>query len=90
MRLIMQAAFNGHRVVINSGGEAKGEKDIVDEVRELQAGGSFGSIVGRNAFQRPKQEAIKLLHQIQDSLTPESNATLLARSAKDVKLDSYE
>ena len=66
MRLIMQAAFNGHRVVINSGGEAKGEKDIVDEVRELQAGGSFGSIVGRNAFQRPKQEAIKLLHQIQD------------------------
>lgn len=65
-RLVVQAAFNGHRIVINSGGEAKDEQEVLHEVRSLKAGGSFGSIVGRNSFQRPKEEGIKLLHAIQD------------------------
>ncbi len=29
-------------------------------------GGGFGSIIGRNSFQRPKAEAIRLLQQIMD------------------------
>lgn len=66
VRLIMRAAFNGHRVVINSGGEARETEAILEEVRQLNAGGSFGSIVGRNAFQRPHDEAVQLLHKIQD------------------------
>ena len=34
---------------------------------ELRAkGGGFGSIVGRNAFQRPKAESVELLHKIMD------------------------
>ena len=66
-RLVMKAAFNGTRVVINSGGEAKGEEEVLKEVQELAKGGSFGSIVGRNSFQRPNDEAVELLHKIQDA-----------------------
>jgi class I fructose-bisphosphate aldolase len=35
-------------------------------VAEIAAGGAFGSIMGRNAFQRPKAEAIQLLHTVMD------------------------
>lgn len=66
IKIVMKAAFNGKRVVINSGGEAKEEQEILKEVHELKEGGSFGSIVGRNAFQRPQTEAIALLNKIQD------------------------
>jgi class I fructose-bisphosphate aldolase len=65
-RLVMQSAFDGHRIVINSGGPAKGTEAILDEIRQLKDGGSFGSIVGRNTFQRPLKAAIELLHKIQD------------------------
>lgn len=65
VRHCVQSAFNGRRIVIFSGGEAKSESDILGEIREIAAGGGFGSIVGRNAFQRPKSDAIKLLEKIQ-------------------------
>jgi class I fructose-bisphosphate aldolase len=61
VRHVVQSAFNGKRIVIFSGGEAKGTDDVLEEVRGLAAGGAFGSIMGRNAFQRPRAEAIKLL-----------------------------
>ncbi|HEU4536755.1 MAG TPA: class I fructose-bisphosphate aldolase, partial [Polyangiaceae bacterium] len=64
VRHVVQSAFNGKRIVIFSGGEAKGADDVVAEVRELARGGSFGSIMGRNAFQRPRAEALKLLHDV--------------------------
>lgn len=64
-RHVIQSAFGGRRIVIFSGGEAKGEEDVIKEIAALAAGGGFGSIVGRNAFQRPKGEAIKLLEKIQ-------------------------
>ena len=65
-RHVMESAFNGKRVTIFSGGAAKGTEDVLEEVKGLAAGGSFGSIMGRNAFQRPKAEAIELLHQVMD------------------------
>ena len=68
-KLVVKSAFDGHRIVINSGGEAKDEEEILEEVRQLAAGNSFGSIVGRNSFQRPKDESIALLHKIQDIYT---------------------
>jgi class I fructose-bisphosphate aldolase len=64
IRHVVQATFGGKRVVIFSGGEAKGTEDVLAEVRELAAGGSFGSIMGRNAFQRPRAEALKLLAEV--------------------------
>jgi class I fructose-bisphosphate aldolase len=65
-RHVVQSSFNGRRIVIFSGGEAKGDEAVLQEVRELAAGGSFGSIMGRNAFQRPKDQALKLLNEVQD------------------------
>lgn len=67
VRHVIQSSFNGKRVVIFSGGEAKGTEDVLKEVKEIAHGGGFGSIMGRNAFQRPKKEAIALLHSVQDA-----------------------
>lgn len=66
-RHVVQACFAGKRIVIFSGGEAKGTEDILKEVKELAQGGAFGSIMGRNAFQRPKKEAIELLHNVMEA-----------------------
>ena len=63
---VVQSCFNGKRVVIFSGGEAKGTEDILNEVRGLRDGGAFGSIMGRNSFQRPHDEAVKLLRDVMD------------------------
>lgn len=63
---VVESAFNGRRIVIFSGGAAKSMEDVLAEVRGLAGGGAFGSIMGRNAFQRPKAEAIALLHQVMD------------------------
>jgi len=60
----VQSAFNGKRIVIFSGGEAKGTPEILAEVEELARGGAFGSIMGRNSFQRPRGEAIQLLRDV--------------------------
>jgi len=64
---VVQACFAGKRIVIFSGGEAKGTDALINEVKELAQGGGFGSIMGRNAFQRPKKEAIQLLKDVQDA-----------------------
>ncbi|WP_437959750.1 class I fructose-bisphosphate aldolase [Sorangium sp. So ce119] len=63
-RHVVQATFNGKRVVIFSGGESRSTEAVLDDVREMAAGGSFGSIMGRNAFQRPRAEALKLLADV--------------------------
>jgi len=64
---VVKSCFNGRRIVIFSGGEAKDSADaVVDEIKQIAAGGGFGSIMGRNAFQRPRDEAIKLLDRIID------------------------
>lgn len=61
---IKQTTFGGRRLVIFSGGGAKSNEEVLDEVRQIAAGGGDGSIMGRNAFQRPKPEALGLLEQI--------------------------
>jgi class I fructose-bisphosphate aldolase len=61
---IVKACFNGRRLVVFSGGEAKGADALLGEVRAIHAGGGNGSIIGRNTFQRPKAEALKLLSDI--------------------------
>jgi class I fructose-bisphosphate aldolase len=66
VRHVVQSAFNGRRIVIFSGGEAKETSAILDEVRAIRDGGGFGSIIGRNSFQRPRDEAIKFLHTVMD------------------------
>jgi len=61
---IMQATFNGKRLVVFSGGAAKGQESVLDDARAIYAGGGNGSIIGRNCFQRPRDAALKLLDDI--------------------------
>ena len=61
---VVQSCFNGRRIVVFSGGEAKGLDGILGEIKELYQGGANGSIIGRNTFQRPRDEAIAMLNQI--------------------------
>jgi len=66
VRHVVQSSFNGKRIVIFSGGETKTTEALLDDIRGVAAGGGFGSIVGRNSFQRPREEALKLLADIMD------------------------
>jgi len=67
VRHVVQAAFDGRRVVIFSGG-AMNENDaaLIDEARAIRDGGGFGTIMGRNVFQRPEAAAKALLAQVMD------------------------
>ena len=64
VRHIIKTAFDGRRIVVFSGGNAKGEDDIYNEIRQIYKGGANGSIIGRNTFQRPREEALKMLDNI--------------------------
>jgi fructose-bisphosphate aldolase, class I len=64
VRHVVQCAFNGRRIVIFSGGAIEADEMLLEQIRAIHAGGGFGSIVGRNSFQRPKADAIELLHTI--------------------------
>jgi class I fructose-bisphosphate aldolase len=63
---VVQACFNGRRIVVFSGGASKDIKGILEEVRGVRDGGGTGSIIGRNTFQRPREEALAMLAQIVD------------------------
>lgn len=63
---VVQCTFNGRRIVIFSGGATQHENVLLDEIRAIADGGGFGSIIGRNSFQRPKADALRLLNSIMD------------------------
>jgi len=64
VRHVVQSAFNGRRVVIFSGGAKGADEKIFDECKGIRDGGGFGSIIGRNSFQRKKADALKFLDQV--------------------------
>jgi len=66
VRHVVQAAFNSRRIVIFSGGAANKDEAVFDEVRAIRDGGGFGSIIGRNSFQRKKPDALKFLKTVMD------------------------
>ena len=61
---IKEACFAGKRIVVFSGGASKSIESIYAEAKEINAGGGNGSIIGRNSFQRPRNEALKMLQDI--------------------------
>ncbi|MBI1180030.1 MAG: class I fructose-bisphosphate aldolase [Alphaproteobacteria bacterium] len=61
---VMQSAFHGRRIVVFSGGAAKGADSVFEDARAIRDGGGNGSIIGRNTFQRPREEAIAMLNSI--------------------------
>jgi class I fructose-bisphosphate aldolase len=59
---VVQSAFNGRRIVIFSGGAKKEDENaLFDAARAIRDGGGFGSIIGRNTFQRKKEDALRML-----------------------------
>jgi class I fructose-bisphosphate aldolase len=64
VRHVVQSAFDGRRIVIFSGGAAKDRDSVMEDVRSIHKGGGYGSIVGRNAFQRSHEDGLSLLRDI--------------------------
>ncbi|MGL4312270.1 MAG: class I fructose-bisphosphate aldolase [Paracoccaceae bacterium] len=66
VRHCMQSSFNGRRIVVFSGGAKKGEDSVYDDARAIRDGGGNGSIIGRNSFQRSREDALKMLGKLVD------------------------
>jgi class I fructose-bisphosphate aldolase len=64
VRHVVQSAFDGRRIVIFSGGAKEDDQTVFEQARAIRDGGGFGSIIGRNSFQRPRAEAIRFLGQV--------------------------
>jgi class I fructose-bisphosphate aldolase len=65
VRHVVQSAFDGRRIVIFSGGATKEDDEaLFTEYRGIRDGGGFGSIIGRNSFQRPRDRALKFLDTV--------------------------
>jgi class I fructose-bisphosphate aldolase len=61
---VVQSAFAGRRLVVFSGGPSKDLETLYGEARAILEGGGHGSIVGRNSFQRPREEALQMLERL--------------------------
>ncbi len=66
VRHVVQSCFGGRRIVVFSGGGKKGEASLFEEAKAIRDGGGNGSIIGRNSFQRPYDEAMTLLGKLVD------------------------
>ena len=64
VRNVVQCAFNGRRIVIFSGGATNTDDAVYQEVTAIRDGGGFGSIMGRNSFQRKHDQAVQFLDKI--------------------------
>jgi class I fructose-bisphosphate aldolase len=65
VRHVVQSTFDGRRIVIFSGGARKeSDEEVIEEARAIRDGGGFGSIIGRNSFQRKRSAALQLLRRI--------------------------
>lgn len=61
---VVESAFNGKRIVIFSGGAKEKDENIFEDARAIRDGGGFGSIIGRNSFQRDRKSALELLDKV--------------------------
>ena len=64
VRHVVQASFAGRRIVVFSGGAAKGTDAVYQDARDILAGGGNGSIIGRNTFQRSREDALDMLGKL--------------------------
>jgi class I fructose-bisphosphate aldolase len=64
VRHVVKSCFNGRRIVVFSGGAAKGADAVYQDARDIRDGGGNGSIIGRNTFQRPRDEALAMLDKL--------------------------
>jgi len=66
VRHCVQSSFNGRRLIVFSGGAAKGADAVFDDARAIRDGGGNGSIIGRNSFQRSREDALEMLGKLVD------------------------
>jgi class I fructose-bisphosphate aldolase len=66
VRHVVDSSFAGRRIVIFSGGAKGADEKVFEECRGIRDGGGFGSIIGRNSFQRPEPEALVFLSKVMD------------------------
>jgi len=64
VRHVVQSSFAGRRIVVFSGGAAKGADAVYQDARDILAGGGNGSIIGRNTFQRSREDALAMLDKL--------------------------
>jgi fructose-bisphosphate aldolase, class I len=64
VRHVVQSSFAGRRIVVFSGGAAKGADAVYQDARDIRDGGGNGSIIGRNTFQRERGEALAMLDKL--------------------------
>jgi len=64
VRHVVESCFQGRRLVVFSGGAEKDLKEVYNDTRAIREGGGNGSIIGRNAFRRPRKEAMEMLDTI--------------------------
>lgn len=64
VRHVVQSCFNGRRIVVFSGGATKGTDAVYQDARDIRDGGGNGSIIGRNTFQRPREDALAMLDKL--------------------------
>jgi len=63
---VMQASFNNRRIVVFSGNAFTDMQGLLNDIKEIRDGGGNGSIIGRNTFQRPREEALIMLNKVID------------------------
>ena len=63
---VMQSSFNNRRIVVFSGNAFTDMQGLLNDIKEIRDGGANGSIIGRNTFQRPREEALWLLNKVID------------------------
>ena len=61
---IKKVVFEGKRLVVFSGGDAKDDAALMDEIEAIHQGGGNGSIIGRNCFQRKREDSLAFLDQM--------------------------
>ena len=55
--------------LIFSGGAKEEDEVFFSQVRAIRDGGGFGSIIGRNTFQRPREDALRFLERVMNIYT---------------------
>ncbi len=61
-RKVVESA--GRALVLVSGGEKVGDPELLDKVRASMHAGATGIIFGRNLWQRPREEALRLTREL--------------------------
>lgn len=82
VRHVMQAAFNGKRLVVFSGGAMKGADSIYQDAQDIYDGGGNGQIIGRNTFQRPREQALEMLDRIINIFLGKTRQDAVAKAAE--------